>query len=104
MNINETILSSMANRDQDSIDLFAKYGCSRGEIEDFLFEHRSFEDRQQKAIDIIEGILTYHGKEDLLKNLTELARIEHAIIELEARFRDHVVHALNSFILGIYIT
>jgi hypothetical protein len=103
MNINETILSSMANRDQYAIDLFAEYGCSRAEIEDFLFKHRNFEDRQQKAIDIIEGILTYHGKEDLLKNLTELARIEHAIIELEARFRDHVVHALNSFILGIYI-
>jgi len=103
MNINKTIQRLILDPTHRPFDLYAEYGCFREEIEDFLLGQRNFEDRQQKAIEIIEGILTYHGKEDLLKNLTELARIEHVIIELEARFRDHVVHALNSFILGIYI-
>ena len=44
-----------------------------------------------------------HGKEDLLPHLVQLAKIEHGIRELEPWVRDHVVHALLSFLVGIFV-
>jgi hypothetical protein len=44
-----------------------------------------------------------HGKGPLLKQVSELARVELGIRELEPWVRDHVVHALLSFVLGIYL-
>ena len=58
---------------------------------------------QEKSIEIIRKILDYHGKKEIVKFLAVLASIEPGIQELQPWQRDHVVHALNSFILGIYI-
>lgn len=44
-----------------------------------------------------------HGKQELLSCLADLAIVETKIRELEPWVRDHVVHALLTFILGIYI-
>lgn len=44
-----------------------------------------------------------HDKEKLRESVVELARVEQRIRELEPWVRDHVVHALLSFILGIYL-
>jgi len=69
----------------------------------FLLTERNFDQRQKLAIEIIHGIMIKHGKKNLLGHITELARVEHGIKELEPWARDHVVHAVLSFILGIYI-
>ncbi|MFW9940473.1 MAG: hypothetical protein ACFFFT_05490 [Candidatus Thorarchaeota archaeon] len=96
MNINEKLSSLSKNE-------FGKYHCNKNEMLDFLNFTGPFENRQQIAIDIIEGIMTRHGKEHLLSHVVELARVEQGIKELEPWVRDHVVHAVLSFILGIFI-
>jgi hypothetical protein len=96
MNINETLFNSL-NHD------FYDYGCDYNEIQSFLFDPLEFMQRQNKAIKIIDGIMTMHGKQELRQHVSELARIEHGIRELEPWVRDHVVHALLSFLLGIQI-
>jgi len=47
--------------------------------------------------------MTHHGKRDLYKHVAQLARVEYSTRELESSLRDHVVHAMLSFLLGIYI-
>jgi len=84
-------------------DLLYNYGCSRPATEQFLLDSVPFLERQQRAIDIVEGVLAAHGKEKLLRYLAELARVEHGIRELEPWVRDHVVHAVLSYILGAFI-
>lgn len=96
MNINLTLFNK--------VNIFlSKYGCNRNEIEGFLLHNNTFTDKQKKAIDIIGNILSAHGKENLLHHLVELARVEQGIHELEPRIRDHVVHALLSYLLGIFL-
>ncbi|MEM3697096.1 MAG: hypothetical protein QXQ94_06305 [Candidatus Bathyarchaeia archaeon] len=95
-NINKTLLAEIKPH-------FGRYNCDFYEMEHFLNHRGSFLERQAEAICIIEGIMTAHGKEKLIRHVSELARVEHGIHELEPWVRDHVVHALLSFILGIYI-
>jgi len=84
-NINETLL-------KETKPYFYIYDCREDEIEHFLFCCRKFLERQKEAIRIIEGIMTAHGKKDLLRQVSELARVEYGIRELEPWVRDHVVH------------
>jgi hypothetical protein len=56
---------------------------------------------QSKAI--ITRILEVHGKAEIVKFLRELALIEPDIQELQPRVRDHVVHAIYTFLVGAYI-
>lgn len=79
------------------------YGCSRIQIESFLSAKETFLHRQKMAMEIIERIMVVHNKQDLLRCVVELARVEHGTQKLEPQARDHVVHALLSFILGIYL-
>lgn len=79
------------------------FGCFDDEIRDLLLYPAEFIVRRQKAINLIETMMTLHGKQELLKHLAELARIEHGIREIEPGLRDHVVHALLTFILGVYV-
>ena len=62
-----------------------------------------FEKRQEKSLYIIEHILYIHGKEDIVHFLGKLASIEPKIQELQPWVRDHVVHAINTFLVGVYI-
>jgi hypothetical protein len=96
MNINRTLFEAVK-------PYLYIYDCLDNDLRPFLLQRKPFLNRQKKAIQIIEGIMTLHGKEKLLKYLTKLAKIEHGIGQLEPWVRDHVVHALLSFILGIYI-
>lgn len=63
----------------------------------------TFEARQEKSIHITKRILDIHGKADIVKYLGHLAILEPKIQELQPWARDHVVHAVNTFILGVYI-
>jgi len=96
MNINRIIFEAIEGVLRD-------YGCQEDEISRFLIESGDFQQRQSKAISIVEGIMTSHGKQELLRHVVELARVEQGIRELEPWVRDHVVHALLSFLLGIHI-
>jgi len=66
-------------------------------------DFKKFLSRQQKSIKIIKQILEYHGKERIVRYLAELATIEPKIQDLQPWVRDHVVHAINTFVLGAYI-
>lgn len=96
MNINQTLLNTIRPR-------LIGYGCNVNSIQDFMRPHTDFLARQDKAIRIIKTIMTSHGKKKLLPQVVELAKVEHGIRELELWVRDHVVHAMLTFILGIYI-
>jgi len=97
IDINSQILSEMRGF------RFETLGINYYDLKRFMIDRMTFLDRRWQAIKIIEDILTYHGKERLLAHVAELARIEHGIKELEPWVRDHVVHALLSFILGTYL-
>jgi hypothetical protein len=97
MNINNTLVEFLSNSD------FSAYGCLNGEFCEFLGSWDSFLDHQNKAIRLIEKIMTRHGKELLLIHVIQLAKVEMGIRQLEPWVRDHVVHALLTYILGIYV-
>lgn len=59
--------------------------------------------RQNKSLEIIGNILNVHGKEDIVHFLGQLASIEPKIQELQPFVRDHVVHAINTFLVGVYV-
>ena len=86
-----------------SVDYLKEYECDVVELDAFLLISRSHDDRQDFAVQIIEDIFGYHGKEDLIHHIVKLAKIESGMKELQPYQRDHVVHALICFILGIYI-
>jgi hypothetical protein len=62
-----------------------------------------FECRQEKSKEIIEKILQIHGKDQIMYFIGILAAIEPKIQALQPWVRDHVVHAINTFFLGVYI-
>jgi len=82
-----------------------KYSCNscKDDIRRFLLQDLDFSHRQEKALTIVDKIMEANGKSTLYNQLGELARVEYGVRELEPWPRDHVVHALLSFILGIYI-
>lgn len=96
MGINAIIFDRIRNRTYN-------YGFAPWNVEDFLTTPTDFLTRQGNAIDIIEGIMTAHGKQELLRHVVQLAKVEHGIGELEPWVRDHVVHALLSFLLGVFL-
>lgn len=95
MNINEKLLEQTKN-------YFQYYDCDHREIEKFLNCKDNVE-RGKIAIDIIEEIMLVHQKGSITKHITELRRVESSTRELDQKLRDHVNHALLTFILGVYI-
>lgn len=96
MNINETLYNGCRT-------YFWNYGCDDDEISNFLFANTTRENKQDKALKIICNIIKRHNKGPLLEFLTCLAEIEYGIKELQPRLRDHVVHAVMTYLLGIYL-
>jgi hypothetical protein len=84
-------------------DVLPEYGCDRMQIGRFLEGHGARRARQKQAASIIQRIMVEHGKRKLLLPVVELARVELGIRELEPQLRDHVVHAVLTFLLGIHI-
>ncbi len=96
MNINEFIL------DKISVSLLKYKTYQSEDLENFLFFRKRFQNKQKLAIKIIEDIMASHGKEDIFKYVSYLADVEYGTLGLNQRYRDHVVHALLTFLLGIY--
>lgn len=99
MNISQSILNGLI----DSPELFNNYGLSLPQISKFMGRPLVFPDRKQQAVLMVEDILAAHGKETLLEHISQLATIESGVRELQPKARDHVTHALLTFILGAYI-
>ena len=101
MHINEVLIDGVEQ------DLRQYYGIYINESWDLLKKPiRNIKDfylRRDASLKIIKDILTKHGKQDILKFLSGLALLESKIQILEPWVRDHVVHAINTFILGVYI-
>jgi len=96
MNVNKTLFNEIAS-------YLNGYDCNPTKIEHFLNQLTPFCERQSEAIQIIKDIMTSNGKKELFSYVAELARVQQGTRELKPRARDHVVHALLTFILGIYI-
>ena len=78
------------------------YDCNYTDIERFL-DCEDHEKRQDIAIDIIKKVMKSHKKKKFIDYITELSRVEFGTRNLSKNLRDHVNHALLTFILGIYI-
>ncbi len=96
MNINNTIKTKIH-------DFIENYGIYNYELEQFLNLPPGSVVRRSRSVELIQEIMTAHGKESLHKYLSELGRIEAGIQELEPWVRDHVSHAIHCLILGVFI-
>jgi len=96
MNINQKLLVKIKSYLDD-------YECELSEVKKLLCGRNQFEIRQQNAVALVESIMSPHGKRHLFKHVYQLGQVEYTIRPILRRQRDHVVHALLSFILGIYI-
>ncbi len=62
-----------------------------------------FQRRIGKSLKIIKCILDVNAKGEIIRFLGRVAGLESNIQEAQPRVRDHVVHAVNTFITGVYI-
>lgn len=58
---------------------------------------------KESVIEIIGKIVESNGKKELYRYLTQLSIVEYKTREFKFSRRDHVIHALLTFITGIYI-
>lgn len=79
------------------------YGFEPDDVNAFLTGSQTFQERQENALEIIEKVITVHKKQELLKYVARLANVENSARTLIPSLRDHVVHALLSFLLGLYL-
>ena len=59
-------------------------------------------EKQSQAESLVKEIMEHHKKGDLAKHTGELYAVESATASLTGK-RDHVIHAINTFILGLFI-
>jgi hypothetical protein len=84
----------------------ANYGLAeqRQQVRDFLEDgDLSYDDRQEQALAIVESVLSHHGKGEIKRELLQLASVERLLQPLNYRHRDHVLHAVMTLLLGIYL-
>ena len=103
MNINQTL------KDRLSKDGYLNIANMEKQLKDFLcggerfHGEDGFRTRRELAERIIKSIMDPHNKGDLHTCVGELGNVEQGTRNLDERTRDHVVHALLTFILGIYM-
>ena len=95
MDINDNLIKEIIRHSSE-------YGFEPDKLQDFI-ETESFSKKQENAIELIKDIMAKHGKEKFRKYFADLAKLESGIRTLRPTHRDHVVHAMFSFILGIAI-
>ncbi len=76
----------------------------RRDIKAFLkMEASNYKNRQKLAVDIIRAILKFHKKGELYVLADHLADLELNLQDLQRHQRDHVCHAVLTFLLGFAI-
>lgn len=93
MNINETLSKYFTDNKFDLGDENYK------KILEFLAKP---DEKYDLAQQLIKNLVEPHSKDQLYLHITELYEVEKATMILTGK-RDHVIHALNTFVLGIYI-
>jgi len=96
MNINKTLFNGC-------VPFLNEYNCDEDLLYDFFFNTSSRLSKQDRAIKLIKKVMKPHGKEPLLDHLFELTKIEYGIQKSQSWVRDHFVHALYTFVLGVFI-
>lgn len=96
MNINSYLL-------QEINPHLNKYGLTKVETEDFFNQNNLYRQRLQDGLHIIKKIMDAHGKSEIANHLYDLSRIEPPYIKIDDESRDHVVHSLQTYVLGIYL-
>ena len=96
MDINDTLLAEISKFSN-------KYGFRYNELENFITEANDFTIKKDEAVDLIKNIMSEHGKKEFGKHLVDLAQVEFGTREFKPRHRDHVLHSMFIFILGIVI-
>jgi hypothetical protein len=101
MNINKTLSEFF---DEAPID-FCRDDKANKEIKRkiiaFLDESK-IKSKYQPAMELTKQLIKCHGKKQLYQHIVELYEVEEATMGLTGK-RDHVIHALNTFLLGVYI-
>ena len=95
MNINET-LANYFEGNNPIID-----GENNERIRKFLLEEVPSK-KYKLAKPLIKDLVKPRSKDQLYRHIAELYEVEQATMSLTGK-RDHVIHALNTFILGVYI-
>ena len=67
-----------------------------------FLKESNFDSKFQQAITLTKELVKPHNKDPLYQHIVELYKVEKATRSLTKK-RDHVIHALNTFLLGIYI-
>ena len=105
MNINQTLLKEIK-------PYLACYDCDERQVEAILSRPGTFErwlhpfvrrDRQEQVVNTISSIMEPHGKRHLFEHILQLRRVENGVHSLVPLHRDHVLHTLRCYLLGIYI-
>jgi len=106
MNINNTLSKFF----RDTPIVFCRDGKTnerlKADIITFLkVKESNFDSKFQQAIKQSRQLIKCHGKEPLYHHIDELYEVEEAnrVLTEKRDKRDHVIHALNTFLLGIYI-
>lgn len=96
MNIANTIAEELSKHQR-------KYEYDLCVLQSFLTEPRPFLERRECAKDIIGRIIAPHSKDYLMAYVSRMAEVEYANQEIMITLRDHVVHAVLTFALGVYV-
>ena len=84
----------------------ASYGVNesaKSKIVQFLeTSPEDYPKRQKYAKEIIKLILYSHGKAQLSEEIAILGEIEEHLMPIQNKLRDHVIHAVLTFLFGIY--
>ena len=95
MNINETLAEYFEGTTH------INDGTLKESIPKFLRELKKLK-KYECSQKLLKELLEHYGKDQLDSHITELYEVEVATLSLTGK-RDHVIHALNTFLLGFYI-
>jgi len=62
-----------------------------------------YSERQNISEDLVKKQLFWHGKQEVFNIVTRLSRVERIVMELDEKLRDHIVHAMVTYLLGIFL-
>ncbi len=98
MDINSFILQEIHDNLQD-------YGLDEEtRIKKFLDYNNNYEYRLNDGLHIIKNILAEHGKSQIADHLYDLSKLEPVLGNIDIESRDHVLHTLQTYILGVYLS
>jgi hypothetical protein len=98
--INRTIYHDI----RQCIGMYGVDQNAQNNLEHFLLlPPEDYLNRQKFAKDLIKSILHSHGKAQLAEEIAILGEIEEHVRPLQNKLRDHVIHAVLTFLLGIYL-